>query len=130
MFEDCSYLVADFTYRCNLRGSVPGLPTDSPNPHHKCNTIYIYIFFFFFKFPDALSLCCFARAFSGCSNRELLLTALRGLLIAVASLVTEHWLYVWASVAASHKLWGTGSVLGACSCFTACEIFLDQGSNL
>ena len=37
-----------------------------------------------------LGLCCCARAFSSCGERGLLFVAVRGLLIAVASLVAEH----------------------------------------
>ena len=54
-------------------------------------------FLFFFKinlfidlFLAALGLCCCARAFSSCGEPELLFVAVRGLLIAVASLVAEH----------------------------------------
>ena len=58
--------------------------------------IYIYIYttsFFFFLsylFLAALGLCCCVRAFSSCGEQGLLLVAVRGLLIAVASLVVEH----------------------------------------
>ena len=45
---------------------------------------------FFFKFLAALGLGCFARAFSSCGEWGLLFVAVRGLLIAVASLVVEH----------------------------------------
>ena len=38
----------------------------------------------------ALGLCCCARAFSGCGEQGLLFIAVRGLLIAVASLVAGH----------------------------------------
>ena len=38
----------------------------------------------------ALGLRCCARAFSSCDERGLLFVAVRGLLIAVASLVAEH----------------------------------------
>ena len=38
----------------------------------------------------ALSLCCCARAFSSCREWGLLFAAMRGLLIAMASLVAEH----------------------------------------
>ena len=38
----------------------------------------------------ALGLCCYARAFSSCSERGLLFIEVHGLLIAVASLVAEH----------------------------------------
>ena len=38
----------------------------------------------------ALGLCCCARAFSSCGEWGLLFVVVRGLLIAVASLVAEH----------------------------------------
>ena len=41
-----------------------------------------------------LGLCCCARAFSSCGEQGLLFVAVRGLLIAVASLVVEHGLQV------------------------------------
>ena len=44
----------------------------------------------FILFLAALGLCCSAWAFSSCSERGLLFVAVRGLLIAVASLVVEH----------------------------------------
>ena len=60
-------------------------------------------FFFYFSFGSCkkncflinlflavLGLCCCARAFSSCSKRGLLFVVVRGLLIAVASLVVEH----------------------------------------
>ena len=37
-----------------------------------------------------LGLCCSMRAFSSCSECELLFVVMRGLLIAMASLVAEH----------------------------------------
>ena len=52
--------------------------------------IIIIIIFFFFFFVAALGLRCCAQAFSGCGERGLLFVAVRGLLIAVASLVAEH----------------------------------------
>ena len=60
---------------------------------------FLYIFKTFFislmlyliyLFLAALGLRCCARAFSSCRERGLLFVAVRGLLIAVASLVTEH----------------------------------------
>ena len=45
---------------------------------------------FIYLYLAALGLCCCARAFSSCSERGLLFVAVRGLLIAVASLVAEH----------------------------------------
>ena len=59
----------------------------------------IYLFFLPFKkifiyfnylFLTALGLRCCTQAFSSCSERGLLFIAVRGLLIAVASLVAEH----------------------------------------
>ena len=43
-----------------------------------------------FLFLSALGLCCCACASSSCGERGLLLVAVHGLLIAVASLVAEH----------------------------------------
>ena len=55
------------------------------------------IFFFFYRFIyfiylflAALGLRCCTRAFSSCGERGLLFIVVRGLLIAVASLVAEH----------------------------------------
>ena len=50
----------------------------------------ICIFLFIYLFLAALGLCCCARAFSSCGEWGLLFIAVRGLLIAVASLVAEH----------------------------------------
>ena len=47
---------------------------------------------FIYLFLAVLGFHCCVRAFSSCSERGLLFIAVRGLLIAVASLVTEHWL--------------------------------------
>ena len=51
---------------------------------------YINLFYFIYVFLAALGLCCCAWAFSSCSKWGLLFIAVRGLLIAVASLVAEH----------------------------------------
>ena len=57
----------------------------------------LILFFFFNKFIyliylflAALGLLCCALTFSSCGERGLLFVAVRGLLIAVASLVAEH----------------------------------------
>ena len=47
---------------------------------------------FFYLFLAALGLRCCAQAFCSCGQKGLLFVAVRGLLIAVASLVAEHWL--------------------------------------
>ena len=105
--------------------------------------IYIYfykfIYFILFLFLVVLGLRCCTRAFSSCGERGLLFVAVRGLLIAVASLVAEHRLQVYelqqlrhtGSVVVAHRLQSTGSVVVAhgLSCSAACGIFLDQGSN-
>ena len=44
----------------------------------------------FILFLAVLGLHCCTRAFSSCGSRGLLFVAVRGLLIAVASLVAEH----------------------------------------
>ena len=46
--------------------------------------------YFIYLFLAALGLRCCAWAFSSCGERGLLFVAVRGLLIAVASLVVEH----------------------------------------
>ena len=43
-----------------------------------------------YLFMAALGLCCCTRAFSSCDKPGLVFVAVRGLLIAVASLVAEH----------------------------------------
>ena len=49
--------------------------------------IYLFIIYLFLA---VLGLCCCAWAFSSCSEWGRLFVAVRGLLIAVASLVAEH----------------------------------------
>lgn len=56
-------------------------------------SVELLVFFLFFSnyFWVALGLHCFAEAFSSCGEQGLLsLAAVRGLLIAAASLVAEH----------------------------------------
>ena len=52
--------------------------------------IYKFIYLFYYLFLAALGLRCCMRAFSSCGERGLLFVAVRGLFIAVASLVAEH----------------------------------------
>ena len=57
--------------------------------------IFVFCSLFFNKlFLAALGLCCCAPAFSSCGERGLLFVAVSGPLIAVASLVAEHGLWV------------------------------------
>ena len=60
-----------------------------PEPHSQSGLgLCVCIFFFFFL--AALGLCCCVRAFSSGGERGLLFIVVRGLLIAVASLVAER----------------------------------------
>ena len=51
---------------------------------------FFLIIYFIYLFLAVLGLPCCAWAFSSCGERGLLFVAVRGLLIAVASLVAEH----------------------------------------
>ena len=55
-----------------------------------CFHINADLFIFIYLFLAALGLSCCTRAFSSCGEPGLLFVAVRGLLIAVASLVGEH----------------------------------------
>ena len=80
-------------------------------------------------FLAVLGLRCFTWAFSNCGERGLLFLAVCGLLIAVASLVEEHRLYVhrlqqlWleSSRAQAQQLWHTGLVAPR-SCGTRAQL--------
>ena len=52
--------------------------------------LFIYLFIYLLLFLAALGLCCCAQAFCSCGEWGPLFVAVRGHLIAVASLVTEH----------------------------------------
>ena len=96
---------------CSWRPGEPGIPErphvslSSQHPgetgvpgtrrfQHQQHWDFLFFFFLIFKFIylflAALGLRCCARAFSSCGERGLLFVAVRGLLIAVASLVAEH----------------------------------------
>ena len=93
----------------------------------------VFLFFFFFKlitlfiFGCSGSSCCALVFFSSCGERGLLFVVVRGLLIAVASLVGG----TRALGARASVVWHVGSVVVAHgpSCSVACGIFPDQGSN-
>ena len=55
-----------------------------------CITFSLFKILLIYLFLAALGLCCCARAFSSCRERRLLFVVVRGLLIAVASVVEEH----------------------------------------
>ena len=56
----------------------------------KYNYFSLFIYLFIYLLLAALGLRCCSQAFSSCGERGLLFVAVRGLLIAVASLVAEH----------------------------------------
>ena len=66
--------------------------------------IYLLFIYLFNLFLAALGLRCCMRAFSSCGERGILLVAVRGLLIAVASLVAKHSLGTRASVVVARGL--------------------------
>ena len=69
-----------------------------------------YKFIYFIYFLAVLGLRCWARAFSSCGEWGLLFVAVRGLLIAVASLCFRApALGTWASVVVTHGLSSCGS---------------------
>ena len=65
-------------------------PCAAPVKWQEGTYIFLYHFFFFFFFLAVLGLLCCTRAFSSCGERGLLFIVVRGLLIAVASLIAEH----------------------------------------
>ena len=68
----------------------PALEADSQPPRHQGSPVFLKkINLFIYLFLAALGLRCYARAFSSCGEQGLLFVAVRGLLIAVASLVAE-----------------------------------------
>ena len=67
--------------------------------HLRRNLFFFNLFYFIYLFLAVLGLHCCSWAFSSCSERGLLFTAVHVLLIAVVSLVAEHGLQgAWASV--------------------------------
>ena len=72
--------------RMGGRGISEGLFTPMPANNQSS---FFFLEIYLSLFLVALGLCC-ARAFSNCSERELLFIVVHGLLIAVASLVVEH----------------------------------------
>ena len=56
----------------------------------KISLFIFYFFIYLFLFLAVLGFRCCSRAFSSCGEQGLLFSAVRGLLIVVASLVAEH----------------------------------------
>ena len=103
------------------------------------NYLAVSFFLFFLKLIYFWLRWIFLAVQGSCGERGLLFVAVRRLLIAMASLVAEHGLWVrglqqlWhvGSVVVAHGLQSAGSVVVAhgLSCSAACGIFPDQGSN-
>ena len=79
-------LVLSAFLRCVYSEYVCGIPLPIP--------VSVVLIIFIYLFLDALSLRCYAWAFSSCGERGLLFVAVHGLLVAVASLVVKHRLWV------------------------------------
>ena len=78
--------------------------------HLFCLFFGFFVWFWLWVFWAALGLCCCARAFSSCSERGLLLVAVRGLLIAVAGLCCgARALDAQASIVVAQRLSSCGS---------------------
>ena len=79
-------------HRCCCKRSFAGDDRVASKPSEMRRRIFFfkYIYLFIYLFLATLGLHCCARAFCSCSERGLLFIAVRGLLIAVASLVAEH----------------------------------------
>ena len=57
---------------------------------YMCMHFLKIVYLFIYLFMAALGLCCCERAISSCGEQGLLFVVVRGLLIAVASLVSGH----------------------------------------
>ena len=88
-FPIFSYFYLVFEYFFKLKKIICN-QSNFISPLKKSISVFNKFILFTYLFLAALGLCCCARAFSSCSERGLLLVAVRGLLIAVASLVAEH----------------------------------------
>ena len=69
---------------------MPGLDLFFSYSRKRNNFFFNKFYLFIYLFLAVLGLCCCTRAFSSCGEWGLLSVAVRGLLIAVATLVVEH----------------------------------------
>ena len=87
--------------------------------------LFFFINLFYLLFLAALGLRCYTRAFSSCGMWGLFFVAVRGLLIAVASLVAEHRL----QARGLQQLWHVGSVVVACGLQSEDSVVVAPGLN-
>ena len=107
-----------------------------PTPAAPDLVVFCFVFFFTAYNFTYLVLgvrnlrCCAGFSPDG-ESRGCSLMAIRGLFIAVTSLVEHGISGAWATVAVIPRLWSTGSVIVAhgLGCPGACGIFSDHGSN-
>ena len=88
----CLFITNCQIVSCQQHMSVPVIPYSH---QHLVSSVFfflinLFIYVFIYLFLAALGLLCCTRAFSSCGERGPLFVAVRGLLIAVASLVAEH----------------------------------------
>ena len=108
-----TFLKTKASGQISTEGCIPARALDLECQGH-CSVNYltfflINLFITVYLFLVALDLRCCTQAFSSCGERGLLLVAVRGLLIAVASLVAEPRLQgTQASVVVAHRLSSCG----------------------
>ena len=89
------YVNVHSSFICNNQklGTTDVLPQENVKqtvvqPHHEL--FFFKFIYLIYLFLAALGLRCCAQAFFSCGEQGLVFTAVRGLLVAVASLVAEH----------------------------------------
>ena len=92
----------------DILGGVLPFCSEIPHPDRTGFLLFLTVCSFIF-FLAVLGLHCCAQAFSSCGERGPLFIAVRGLLIAVASLVVGTALGVWTSVVLVRRLSSCGS---------------------
>ena len=100
---------AGLSFMACKMGTIDASRIGAPGCNIEASTPVLFIYFYFYCLA-ALGLRCCTWAFSSCHEQGLLFIAVHGLLIAVASLVAEHRLWVHGP----QQLWHVGSVVVAC----------------
>ena len=102
---DCLLLDSQVMHGRPSSFRLPPLFSYAHQPPSSMCLFFFVCFKFIYLFLAVLCLCCCARAFSSCGKQGLFFVAVRGLLIAVASLVAEHGLQAHGL----QQLWLSGS---------------------